>query len=128
MRPARRYCRCGTLLARDNTTSLCSLCQAERRCGHAPEVPPEFWHTETMAAAPESGDLGSVVRAYRFHPYHGQPLPQGIVAGWLHVSQATLSRIESGHRRLTVDEIAGFARALGHSIAVRWTPRLSRSS
>jgi hypothetical protein len=33
-----------------------------------------------------------------------------------------LSRIEHGHRRLTIDEIAGFARLLGHSIAVRWTP------
>jgi hypothetical protein len=102
--------------------SLCGLCQGTRRRDRAPEVPPEFWHTDSMAAALDSGDLGRVLRAYRFHPFHGQPLPQCIVAGWLHVSQATLSRIESGHRRLTVDEIAGFARALGHSIAVRWTP------
>ena len=122
MRPARRYCRCGTLLARDNSASLCSLCQTKRMCGHAPKVPPEFWHTEAMAAALDSGDLGRVLRAYRFHPFHGQPLPQCIVAGWLHVSQATLSRIESGHRRLTIDEIAGFARSLGHRVAVRWTP------
>ena len=122
MRPARRYCRCGTLLARDNTASLCSLCQSKLRRDHAPEVPPEFWLTEPMAAALESGDLGRVLRAYRLHPFHGQPLSQCIVARWLHVSQATLSRIESGHRRLTVDEIAGFARALGHDVAVRWTP------
>jgi transcriptional regulator with XRE-family HTH domain len=119
---ARRYCRCGTLLARDYAASLCSLCQGKRRRDRAPEVPPEFWHTDVMAAALDSGDLGRVLRAYRFHPFHGQPLPQCIVAGWLHVSQATLSRIESGHRRLTVDEIAGFARALGHTVAVRWAP------
>jgi hypothetical protein len=120
--PARRYCRCGTLLARDNSASLCSVCQGRRRRDRAPEVPAEFWQTEAMAAALASGDLGRVLRAYRFHPFHGQPLPQCIVAGWLHVSQATLSRIESGHRRLTVDEIAGFARALGHIVAVRWAP------
>jgi transcriptional regulator with XRE-family HTH domain len=122
MRPARRYCRCGTLLARDNTARLCSLCQSKRQRDHAPAVPPEFWLTEPMAGALDSGDLGRVLRAYRLHPFHGQPLSQCIVAGWLHVSQATLSRIESGHRRLTVDEIAGFARALGHDVAVRWTP------
>ena len=76
MRPARRYCRCGTLLARDNAASLCSVCQGKRRRDRAPEVPPEFWHTEAMAAALDSGDLGRVLRAYRFHPFHGQPLPQ----------------------------------------------------
>jgi transcriptional regulator with XRE-family HTH domain len=122
MRHARRYCRCGTLLARDNTASLCSPCQGKRQGARAPAVPPEFWHTDAMAAALDDGDLGCVLRAYRFHPFHGQPLPQCIVARWLHVSQATLSRIESGHRRLTVDEIAGFAQALGHSVAIRWTP------
>jgi hypothetical protein len=123
MRLARRYCRCGTLLARDNTTAgLCSACQGRRRRDCAPDVPPEFWRTDAIAAALESADIGCVVRAYRFHPFHGQPLPQGTVANWLHVSQATLSRIEHGHRRLTVEEIAGFARSLGLSITVRWTP------
>jgi hypothetical protein len=111
------------MLARDNTAGLCGVCQRRRRRDRAPEVPPEFWHSEAMAAALDSGDLGRVVRAYRFHPFHGQPLPQGIVAGWLHVSQATLSRIEHGHRRLTIDEIAGFARSLGLSVALRWTPQ-----
>jgi hypothetical protein len=111
------------MLARDNTAGLCGVCQRRRRRDCAPEVPPEFWHSEAMAAALDSGDLGRVVRAYRFHPFHGQPLPQGIVAGWLHVSQATLSRIEHGHRRLTIDEIAGFARSLGLSVALRWTPQ-----
>ena len=122
MRHPRRYCRCGTLLAADNAASLCSLCQRKRRRDRAPEVPPEFWDAEAMAAALDSGDVGCVLRAYRFHPFHGQPLPQCVLAGWLHISQATLSRIESGQRRLTIDEIAGFARTLGRSVAVRWMP------
>jgi len=122
MTPVRRYCRCGTLIARDNGAGLCSVCQGKRRRDCAPDVPAEFWHADAMAAALESGDLGRVVRAYRFHPFHGQPLPQCIMAGWLHVSQATLSRIEHGHRRLTVDEISGFARSLGLSVALRWVP------
>ena len=123
MRPVRRYCCCGTLLARDNAAGLCGACQGMRRRDCAPDVPPEFWLTEAMAAALDSGDLGRVVRAYRFHPFHGQPLPQETLAGWLHVSQATLSRIEQGRRRPTVDEIDGYARSLGLTVALRWKPQ-----
>jgi hypothetical protein len=96
MRPVRRYCCCGTLLARDNPVGLCSACQRLRRRDRPPEVSAQFWQTEAMAAALDSGDLGQVLRAYRLHPFHGQPLPQDVVAGWLHVSQPTLSRIEQG--------------------------------
>jgi transcriptional regulator with XRE-family HTH domain len=121
---ARRYCRCGSLLARDNTASLCSVCQGAQPRNRAPDVPPEFWHGEAMTAALASGDLGRVLRAYRSHPYHGhRPLPQALVAGWLHVSQTTLSRIEQGNRRLTIDEISWFAGTLGLSITVRWSPQ-----
>jgi len=124
MSQARRYCRCGTLLARDNTASLCSACQRTPRRTAAPAVPPEFWQTDVMVTALASNDLGQVLRAYRFHAYHGhRPLPQCMLAGWLHVSQATLSRIESGRRRLTVEEITGFAQSLGLSVALRWTPQ-----
>jgi hypothetical protein len=123
MRPVRRYCCCGTLLARDNAAGLCGACQRVRRRDRAPDVPPEFWQTEAMASALDSGDLGQVVRAYRFHPFHGQPLPQGTLAGWLYVSQATLSRIEQGRRRLTLEEIDGYARSLGLSVALRWAPQ-----
>jgi transcriptional regulator with XRE-family HTH domain len=122
MRDVRRYCRCGTLLARDNAASLCGPCQAQRRRDRAPVVPREFWRSEAMAAALDSGDPGRVIRAYRFHPFHGQPLPQALVADWLHISQATLSRIEHGQRQLSVPEVARLARSLGLAVAVRWTP------
>jgi transcriptional regulator with XRE-family HTH domain len=83
-------------------------------------VPQEFWRTALMSAALASGDLGRVLRMYRFHPLHGRPLSQALVARWLHVSQSTLSRIENGQRRLTIDDIAGFARALGMPMPLRW--------
>jgi hypothetical protein len=87
-------------------------------------VPPEFWQTETMADALASGDVGRVIRAYRCHPFHGQRLPQTLVAGWLHMSQAAVCRIETGRRRLTVDEIGYIAGVLRMPIAaLPWTPR-----
>jgi transcriptional regulator with XRE-family HTH domain len=93
------------------------------RRGVAPQLPAEFWQTEPMTAALASGDLGTIIRAYRFHPFHGQPLPQDVVADWLHVSQSSLSRIEQGKRRVTIDDLAGFARDLGIPMAIRWMPQ-----
>ncbi|MGI9099247.1 MAG: helix-turn-helix domain-containing protein [Solirubrobacteraceae bacterium] len=121
MSPTHRHCRCGTPLARDNSGSLCSACQRTHRRDRPPEVPAEFWNAALIGAAVASRDLGRVVRMYRFHPFHVRPLPQATVAGWLHVSQATLSRIELGRRHLTIDETVWFARALGMPVALRWT-------
>ena len=124
MTTARRCCRCGTSLARDNTSLLCAVCQQQRRRDRAPEVPPDFWHTDAMLDALASGDLGRVIRAYRSHPWHGRtPLSQTVVAGWLHVSQTSLSRIEHGKCRLTVDDITWFAGALGLNVTLRWAPQ-----
>jgi hypothetical protein len=118
--------RCGRALARDNTERLCASCQARRRRDRAPDVPPEFWQTETMAAALASRNVGRVIRAYRWHPFHGQRLPQTLVAGWLHMSQAAICRIETGTRRLTIDEIGYIAGVLGMPVvAVPWTSQPS---
>jgi transcriptional regulator with XRE-family HTH domain len=93
------------------------------RRGVAPDLPAAFWQTEPIAGALVSGDLGQILRAYRFHPFHGQqPLPQDVVADWLHISQSSLSRIEQGKRRVTIEDLAGFARDLGIPMAVRWMP------
>src|SRR4051812_11008890 len=74
-----------------------------------------------MADALASGDVGRVVRAYRCHPFHGQRLPQTLVAGWLHMSQAAVCRFETGRRRLTIDEIRYIAQALGIPLgAIPW--------
>ena len=118
-----RRCRCGTLLAQDNAGVLCGVCQREPRRDRAPDVPPDFWHTDAMAAALASGDLGQVIRAYRSHPFHGRrPLAQSVVANWLHLSQSALSRIETGQCRLTIDDINWFAGTLGLPVALRWNP------
>jgi transcriptional regulator with XRE-family HTH domain len=77
-----------------------------------------------MAAALDSRDVGRVIRAYRCHPFHRQRLSQALVAGWLHMSQAAVCRIETGRRRVTIDEIAAIAHALGMPIALPWTLQL----
>ena len=39
--------------------------------------------------------MARVIRAYRRHAYHGRhPLPQDVVAGWVGITQAQLSRID----------------------------------
>jgi hypothetical protein len=113
------YCRCGTALAADNRTRLCGACHNTRE-GGAPDLPAEFWQTDVMAAALDSGDLGRVLRAYRCHPFHRQRVSQMVVAGWLHMSQAAVCRIEQGRRRVTIDEIANVAHVLGMPVALPW--------
>ncbi|WP_161962346.1 helix-turn-helix transcriptional regulator [Nocardioides speluncae] len=49
-----------------------------------------------MRAALDDWHIGKVIAAYRTHPWHGAPLSQAIVAGWLGISQAYLSRMENG--------------------------------
>jgi hypothetical protein len=79
-----------------------------------------------MVDALASGDVGRVIRAYRCHPFHGERLPQTLLVGWLHMSQAAMSRIEGGRRRVTMDEITHIAEVLGMPVAaVRWTPQQS---
>jgi transcriptional regulator with XRE-family HTH domain len=108
-----RYCRCGSALARDNADRLCAACQVRRRRDRAPDVPPEFWQSESLADALASCDVGRVIRAYRCHPFHGERLPQALVGGWLNMSQPAVCRIETGRRRVTIDELRHIAQVLG---------------
>ena len=93
-----RYCPCGTRLARDNPNSRCASCQAKTRdlVARPPDVPAEFWTTDHMRDALATWHMGRVIAAYRKHPFHGPVLRQEIVAGWMGITQAQLSRIESG--------------------------------
>jgi hypothetical protein len=128
MSPARRCCRwCGTALAHDNADTACSPCARKHPADAVPVVPVEFWQTALMGSALASGNLGWAIRVYRSHPSHGRPLPQHRVARWLHVSQATLHRIETGKRPLTIDEIHSFTRALGMPVALRWVTDLGQA-
>lgn len=94
-----RYCNgCGARLARDNPDTRCAPCQQKARAQvlRPPEVPPEFWDNDRMRDAFASWHMGSVIHAYRHHPFHSHPLPQTLVGGWLGITQAQLSRIEHG--------------------------------
>jgi hypothetical protein len=110
-----RYCRCGTRLARDNAGTQCAACQAKARdlVMQPPTVPATFWTTEAMREALASWHMGSVIAAYRSHPFHGRPLRQEIVAGWVGITQAQLSRIESGPAIKDLDKLIQWARTLG---------------
>src|SRR5690349_16327899 len=107
--------RCGVRLARDNTTGRCAPCQvAERdRITRAPDVPAGFWDNAALRHALTSRHMGKVIRAYRYHPYHGRTaLPQEVVAGWVSTTQAQLSRIEHGPAILHLDRLLHWAKAL----------------
>jgi hypothetical protein len=95
---ATQRCRCGTRLARDNAGRLCTICQRQNRVirQRPPRVPASFWQHPAIGDALETWHIGRVIAAYRLHPWHGQAIPQEVVAGWLGVSQARLSRIETG--------------------------------
>jgi tetratricopeptide (TPR) repeat protein len=109
-----RYCGCGTRLARDNPSSRCGACQAKARdlVVQPPEVPAEFWATDRMRDALATWHMGRVIAAYRNHPFHGRPLPQETVAGWVGITQAQLSRIESGPPVKDLERLIEWARAL----------------
>ena len=101
--------RCGASLAADNNSGRCAPCQRAERdwIVAAPVVPAAFWSHEPLRRALAARHLGRVIRAYRHHPYHGrQPLPQATVAGWFGVTQAQLSRIETGPPVVHLDRLA----------------------
>jgi 8-oxo-dGTP pyrophosphatase MutT (NUDIX family)/transcriptional regulator with XRE-family HTH domain len=112
---AGRYCRsCGTRLARDNRSTLCTPCQsaAQDAKREPPQVPADFWATDQVHDALASWHMGRVIHAYRHHPYHGRTLSQERVAGWLGITQAQLSRIEHGPAVKDLDRLIYWARLL----------------
>lgn len=121
--PVLRYCcSCGARLARDNTSIHCAICEKKARAllARPPDVPPEFWATEQMRDALASWHMGKVIAAYRGHPYHDRPLSQQIVAGWVHTSQAHLSRIENGPPIKDLDRLIQWAKLLGIPEDLLW--------
>lgn len=119
---APRYCVCGTRLARDNGGDCCGACLAKDRdpASRAPAVPAEFWADRRMQEALASWHMGRLVAAYRAHPYHGRALPQDVVARWLGITQARLSRIEHGPPIKDLDKLIDWARALGIPERLLW--------
>lgn len=110
-----RYCRCGTRLARDNPAAACAACvMADRvRSSGVPDLPEEFWQEPVLCEALDSRHMGRVVRAWRTHPHHGRhPYAQDRVAAWAGITQAQLSRIETGPPPAHLDRLIQWARLL----------------
>ncbi|SCE69579.1 hypothetical protein GA0070216_101415 [Micromonospora matsumotoense] len=107
--------RCGGRLARDNDSGRCAPCQAAERdrLSAPPAVSASFWDHQPVRQALASRHLGQVIRAYRCHPYHGRhALPQTVVAGWMGITQAQLSRLENGPPVVHLDRLAHWAQVL----------------
>ncbi|TMK53781.1 MAG: helix-turn-helix transcriptional regulator [Actinobacteria bacterium] len=83
-------------------------------------MPAEFWATDRMRDALATWHMGRVIAAYRDHPFHGRPLAQEIVAGWAGITQAQLSRIESGPPVKDLDKLTEWARALRIPASLLW--------
>ncbi|WP_247680363.1 hypothetical protein [Micromonospora sp. C97] len=86
-----------------------------------PVLPASFWEHEPVRRALAERHLGRVIRAYRCHPYHGRvALPQTVVAGWLGITQAQLSRVENGPPLVHLDRLVHWARLLGMPARSLW--------
>lgn len=110
---AYRYCRsCGARLARDNPDVRCTPCQTTSANSGPPDVPDDFWEADLIRDALASWHMGRVIAAYRNHPFHGQPLRQEVVAGWVFMTQPQLSRLENGPPIKDLDKLILWARTL----------------
>ncbi|MGP3922680.1 helix-turn-helix domain-containing protein [Streptomyces sp. 8N616] len=120
---AGRVCeRCGGQLAVDNTTGVCGPCRKEMRglLAAPPLLDDAFWASGPMAAALDSWHMGEVFRAYRTHPAHGRTLSQGVLGGWLGLTQTQLSRIENGPAPQELDRLIHWARVLRIPADLLW--------
>jgi hypothetical protein len=120
-----RYCQgCGARLARDNFLNQCTPCQKKAGLlmqGPPDVLPAEFWTCDPIAGALSSWHIGQVIRAYRHHSFHGlRPLSQDLVAGWLHLTQTQLSRIESGSPIKDLDRLIAWSRILKIPAHLLW--------
>lgn len=118
----RRCGRCQSRLASDNADRLCAACRkkASDDVVRPPDVPRSFWFNEQMHAALESWHFGRIVTAYRTHPHHGRVLSQETVAGWLNLTQAQLSRIESGRAPEELSKLTHWATTLSIPSDLLW--------
>lgn len=101
---APRCGRCGCRLSRYNSTAYCSGCT--RHVGEDPParcvVPPHVWHSELIRDALSCRDFGRLCRLIR----EIGSLRQEDMSRLTGLSQAFLSMLESGQRRLTsIDRI-----------------------
>lgn len=103
--------RCNARTAADNVSPHCAPCQ--RSIGTTRRCPPaSFWHSELVARAVLLRDFGLIVRAARESCVPSAT--QMEMANWLGLSQAQVSRIESGRTPANdLTKLARWAAVLG---------------
>ena len=110
--------RCGARLASDNASGLCSPCsRVDPATARTP--PASFWVSEPVLRAVARRDFGLIVKAAR--AACDPPVRQAEMGAWLSLSQAQVSRIESG-RSLVNDlvKLTRWANVLGAPADVLW--------
>ena len=117
-----RYCQsCGSRLASDQQSAVCSPCESKQNIHQGPpEVPDSFWSTDLMRDALGSWHIGRVLTAYRTHPLHVKPISQTTVAGWVGKDQPSISRLEKGPPVKDIDKLTFWARTLGIPSHLLW--------
>ncbi|MGH3772281.1 MAG: helix-turn-helix domain-containing protein [Pseudonocardiaceae bacterium] len=89
----RRCPGCGTPLARDNRSRLCSPCsRREGQASGAPAKPDDFWRRAALRDGLGARHFGLVLSAYRHE--HRPVLTQATVGRWLGLTQGQVSRLE----------------------------------
>lgn len=111
----RRSCdACGAHLAADNEYDWCSPCARRLDAGSSgPRTPSkDFWRSSPVLRAVQGQDFGQLLKAWRTTL---QPVATQVeVAQWLGLSQAQVSRIESGRTRVNdLSKLVRWARVLG---------------
>lgn len=119
---ADRYCRsCGARLASDNRAALCASCASTAGLLTAPpDVPESFWSVDLVRDALASWHIGRVLSAYRNHPFHGTPISQTTVAGWVGTTQPQISKLETGPPIKDLDRLTFWARTLRVPAELLW--------
>ena len=108
----RRCQGCGTRLARDNRSQLCSPCSRhEVQSSSAPIKHDSFWERPALRQALESRHFGQLVNAYRYE--HRPVLTQAKVGRWLGLTQGQVSRLEcTAQPTHDLEKLDQWARAL----------------
>jgi hypothetical protein len=117
-----RCARCRRTLARDNLDRYCSSCsrQLEALHGRPPAVPMSFWEDPDIQRAAMDRHMGHLICAYRHHPGHGIPISQEILGSWANITQAQISRFETGRPEQQIDRLAFWAGLLGVPQRILW--------
>ncbi|MFG1995631.1 helix-turn-helix domain-containing protein [Actinoplanes sp. NPDC048988] len=118
----RRCIRCRKPIAADNPGGHCSACRPavmQRLQGPGPTTA-SFWRHGDIQVAVAERHMGRIIAAYRRHPDHGVPISQEMIGRWAGMSQAQISRYETGGPDKQLDRLQFWARLLDIPPGMLW--------